>query len=155
MFTPPNVSRVTCHVSRVTCHMSRVTCHMLNKLVKLIGGGSVINGAYPVQFLNKQKNKQKTNLRFFSIFYNNFFSRFSRPIFVRKIRLKSLNPTYRYLRTANSHVIKTTKKRLKKKLTIETWSQKLGTMAGFGPRICRKILTDCCFWYFLAIFFSK
>ena len=28
MFTPPNVSRVTCHVSHVTCHMSHVTCHM-------------------------------------------------------------------------------------------------------------------------------
>ena len=45
----------TCHVSRVTCHVSHVTCHMLfflvgggDKVVKLIGGGSVINGAYPV-----------------------------------------------------------------------------------------------------------
>ena len=28
MFTPPNVSCVTCHMSRVTCHVSRVTCHM-------------------------------------------------------------------------------------------------------------------------------
>ena len=30
MFTPPNMSRVTCHVSRrVSCHMSRrVTCHV-------------------------------------------------------------------------------------------------------------------------------
>ena len=28
MFTPPNVSRVTCHVSCVTCHVSHVTCHM-------------------------------------------------------------------------------------------------------------------------------
>ena len=26
MFTPPNVSCVTCHVSRVTYHVSRVTC---------------------------------------------------------------------------------------------------------------------------------
>ena len=59
-----------CHVSPVTCHMSRVTgCikkilfkknndnHITNffypkkkldKVVKLVGGGSVINGAYPV-----------------------------------------------------------------------------------------------------------
>ena len=65
MFTLPNMSHVTCHVSRVTCHVSRVTCHMsrvtchlfifllfffLDKVVKLIGGGSVMNGAYPVQF---------------------------------------------------------------------------------------------------------
>ena len=60
MFTPPNVSHVICHVSCVTCHMSHVTCHFFfffffflffsEKLVKFIGGGSVINGAYPVQF---------------------------------------------------------------------------------------------------------
>ena len=52
--------RVMCHMSCVTCHMSRVTCHMQqvssnlfkhkinNKGAKLVGGGSVINGAYPV-----------------------------------------------------------------------------------------------------------
>ena len=58
MFTPPNVSHVKCHVSRVTCHVSHVTCHMLfffvlffDKMVKPIGGGSVINGAYLV-YLN-------------------------------------------------------------------------------------------------------
>ena len=51
-----HVSRVKCHVSRVTCHMSCVTCHMsyffffffFDEVVKLIGGGSVINGAYRV-----------------------------------------------------------------------------------------------------------
>ena len=63
MFTPPNkscfichVSRVTCHKSRVTCHVSHVTCHIFSssffsdKVVKPIGGGSVINGAYPIYF---------------------------------------------------------------------------------------------------------
>ena len=66
MFTPPNVSRVMCHVSCVMCHVSCVTCHVSrvtyhvsrffiifffsDKVVKLIGGGSVINGAYPVSF---------------------------------------------------------------------------------------------------------
>ena len=52
MFTPPNVSRATCHVSRVTCHVSHVMCHMSlffsffsDKVVDPIGGGSVINGA--------------------------------------------------------------------------------------------------------------
>ena len=48
---------VMCHVSHVMYHMSHVMCHMsLNfclifcsdKVVKLVGGGSVINGAYPV-----------------------------------------------------------------------------------------------------------
>ena len=28
MFTPNNMSHVTCHMSHVMCHMSRVTCHM-------------------------------------------------------------------------------------------------------------------------------
>ena len=69
-----HTSHVTCYVSRVTCHMSPVTCHnvfflkffikknniyiyiiffslnKLKKVVGLVGGGSVINGAYPVQF---------------------------------------------------------------------------------------------------------
>ena len=49
----------TCHVSRVTCHVSRVTCHVsrvrfffffFDKVVELIGGGSVINGATPSSF---------------------------------------------------------------------------------------------------------
>ena len=70
MFTFPNMSRVMCQVSRVTCHVSHVTCHVSHvtsffylfififlisfffpdKVVKLSGGGSVINGAYLVQF---------------------------------------------------------------------------------------------------------
>ena len=49
-----HLSCVTCHVSHVTCHVSHVTCHMshvkkkFDKVVELVGGGSVINGAYPV-----------------------------------------------------------------------------------------------------------
>ena len=87
MFTPHQVSCVTCHVSCVMCHMSCVTCHVscvtfhlspvtchlshiilfsfifllkkkiykypleeMDKVVDLVGEGSVINGAYPVQF---------------------------------------------------------------------------------------------------------
>ena len=104
-------------------------------------------------FQTKNKKKKITT----------FFSRFSCPIFVRKIRLKSLNQIYRSLRTADSPVIKTTKKDKKKKTTtkkqqqktIETRSQKLGSMAGLGLRICQRMLRNCCFWYFLAIFFSK
>ena len=62
MITPPqhvisHMSCVTCPVSHVMCHVSHVMCHishffsfLLNKVVKLIGGGSVIYGAYPVKF---------------------------------------------------------------------------------------------------------
>ena len=49
-----HVSHVRCHVSNVTFHMSCVICHnfffFLVKALKHIGGGSVINGAYPVEF---------------------------------------------------------------------------------------------------------
>ena len=61
-----------CHVSRVTCHVSHVTCHMSrfffffffsflfsDKVVKLIGGGSVINGGLPRLVIN--------NILFFTI----------------------------------------------------------------------------------------
>ena len=42
-------------MSPVMCHVSRVMCHMyffFYKVVKLIDGESVINGAYLVLFLN-------------------------------------------------------------------------------------------------------
>ena len=50
---------VTCHMSHVMCHMSSVRwqvsgvkCHSflvcVDKMVELVGGGSLINGAYPV-----------------------------------------------------------------------------------------------------------
>ena len=55
-----HVSRVMCHVSCVLCHVSPVTYFFLfkkgkksgqqkfDKVVELVGGGSIINGAYPV-----------------------------------------------------------------------------------------------------------
>ena len=49
--------RVTCHRSCVTCHMSHITFFSLpftDKVVKLVGWGSVINRAYPVYFLSIQ-----------------------------------------------------------------------------------------------------
>ena len=44
------VSHAMCHVSSVTCYVSCVKCHKLDNLVELVGGGSVINRAYPVYF---------------------------------------------------------------------------------------------------------
>ena len=53
------MSYVTCHGSHVTCHVSHVMCNVscviiyiffLHKVLELVGGGSVINGAYPVLF---------------------------------------------------------------------------------------------------------
>ena len=72
MFTPHNMSHVMCHVSHVTCHVSHVTSYMscvmcpmspfffVDKVVKLIGGRSVINGAYPVLFQNILASKYAT-----------------------------------------------------------------------------------------------
>ena len=60
IFTPYHVSCVMCHVSPLTCHVSPVTCIFFSfslfytqnwkKVVELVSGGSVINGAYPVKF---------------------------------------------------------------------------------------------------------
>ena len=49
------LSNVTCHVLNFTCWMSCVTCHFFlllfsNKVVKLIGGGSVNKGVTPSSF---------------------------------------------------------------------------------------------------------
>ena len=54
------LSVTSCVTPHVTCHVSHVTCHnyfylyffifFSDKAVKLLGGGSVINRAYPVQF---------------------------------------------------------------------------------------------------------
>ena len=59
---------VKCHMSRVTTHMSSVTCHIFFfftnwcKLFKLIGGASLLKGAYPVYFfLLIQRFNQKDN----------------------------------------------------------------------------------------------
>ena len=67
--TMSHVSHVACHVSHVTCHLSPVRCPLsqchffsslffiyfflnplkkFDKVVELIGGGSVISGVYPV-----------------------------------------------------------------------------------------------------------
>ena len=40
------------HESQTTCQVSCVMCH-LDKLVKLVGRVSVVNGAYPVKFKTK------------------------------------------------------------------------------------------------------
>ena len=66
------VSHVMCRVQRVTCNVSRVTCDMkyiyiyifffFFKFVKLVGGGYVINGAYPVQFYLKSTLFSKNKL---------------------------------------------------------------------------------------------
>ena len=38
------------HISCVTCHASRFMCHTFSKVLELVGGGSVINRAYPIFF---------------------------------------------------------------------------------------------------------
>ena len=49
------MSGVTYHMSGVKCLLSGVmffVCVFLDKLVELVGGGTVINGAYPVLLFN-------------------------------------------------------------------------------------------------------
>ena len=58
-YSPPitcHLLHIMCHVSHVQCHVLHVMCSMsqyfflsfLDKVVKLVGGGFVINGPYPV-----------------------------------------------------------------------------------------------------------
>ena len=57
-----NMSHVMCQLSRVRCHVSGVTCNhfflfffssfFIDKVLELVGGGSVINGANPSSFKN-------------------------------------------------------------------------------------------------------
>ena len=50
------MSHVTCHMSCVMCQMSHVFfVFVSDKMVELVGGGPVINGAYPVYFLSIRK----------------------------------------------------------------------------------------------------
>ena len=67
--TPYHVSCVPCHMSGVRCHLLHVTCHVTGvtcqnffffffyKVVEFVGGGSVKDGAFPVQFLEFLLNK--------------------------------------------------------------------------------------------------
>ena len=48
------MSHVVCHVFSVTCQVSGVMCNiffLFYNVVELVGGGSVINGTFPVYFL--------------------------------------------------------------------------------------------------------
>ena len=62
------ISHVTCHVSRVKCHVSHVTKEEKKerkkyKVVKLVSGGSVINGATPSSFECYNEIKGETKKR--------------------------------------------------------------------------------------------
>ena len=50
MFTPHNMSNITCHMSSATCHMSCVTCHM-----------SCVACHFFSFFLNKIRRKNRQN----------------------------------------------------------------------------------------------
>ena len=58
------MSGVKRHVSCVTCQVSCVQCHnvFFDKLAEQVGGGSVINGAYPIIFLRALTSSTSTIL---------------------------------------------------------------------------------------------
>ena len=64
-----HVSRVTCHVSHVMCHMSQFCWGWGDKVVELVCGGSIINGASPSSFLlvpQEPLHQQRFNHEFYS-----------------------------------------------------------------------------------------
>ena len=110
--------------------------------------------ADPTCLCNFQTKNKKSKFRFFSIFYHSFFLTISMPHFCKKNTFEIFKPNLQLLTDCWQSCHQNNKERLKI-MTIETLSQKLGSMAGLGLRICQRMLTNCCFWYFLAIFFSK
>ena len=95
----------------------------------------------------KQKTTKKIKV-FFSIFYHNFFLTIFTPHFFKKNTFEIFKPNLQKLTECWQPCHQNNKERLKKKLTIETLSQKLGSMAGLGLRICQRMLTNCCFCTF-------
>ena len=68
------MSHVMCQMSCVTCHMSHVTCFFLDKVVKLVRGGSVINGATPSIFfyyLHTWRDSDVSRVRDLCIYIDN------------------------------------------------------------------------------------
>ena len=61
------MSHVICCVSYVTCHMSHVRFFLV---VDLVGGGSVINGAYPVYFIYSNPLQLEMMAQLFLSSYN-------------------------------------------------------------------------------------
>ena len=66
------MSHISCHMSHVMCHMSNVACNsfsfflFLDKMAELVGGGSVIKGAYPfVELVSSFKPFKKCLLKAF------------------------------------------------------------------------------------------
>ena len=85
-----HVSCVTCHLSQVTCHMSPITCHLKKyitilffweKVVRLVGVGYVINGAYPVQIIDKSVCRTVLSTYGEKIIYS-FLCRFGLNVFL-------------------------------------------------------------------------
>ena len=123
-------SYVMCHESPVTCHLSPVTCHLshvffsflsiifFDKVVELVGGESVIKGAYPVQF-----NLLILFLPCPGHFISCLFLGFTQPLyfkylytslfFIRSVKGSLPQPIYSLKNGHNSHK-KTESKGLKK-----------------------------------------
>ena len=51
MLTPHHVSCVMCHVSHVRCQVSQYSLRNYYKVLQIVSGGSVINGADPSSFI--------------------------------------------------------------------------------------------------------
>ena len=97
-----HVSGVTCQVSHVRYHISGVMCHFFYTRMELVGGGSGINGAYPVWFLISLYLCCKDHLSFcgfksttYSCFEDHpLFCGFKRPVYSHCKHRASACPGY-------------------------------------------------------------
>ena len=100
------------------------------------------------------KTRKKLIKVFNIIFYHIFFLPVFTPHFSKKKTFEIFKQNLQVLtdcwRPCHQNNIESWKK-----LTVKTWSQKIGSLPGLGLRIRQKILTNCCFCYFLAKFFQS
>ena len=105
-------------------------------------------------FIFQTKNKNFW-FKFFSLsLTTTIFSRFSRPIFVRKKCLMFFNSIFTYLKTSEG-LLKITKIKDNEKTDYWTWPYWLARIANFGLWFLQRMLTISYFWYFLASFCSE
>ena len=110
LFTPYNVSHVTCHMSGVMCQVSGVKCQgscvlcqikfcWFDKFVELVGWGSVINEAYPVLF-HYLPDQKKDSRCVMSLYIPGSLQQHVEMLLLKKKRNKTISNIF----TTKSHV---------------------------------------------------
>ena len=139
------VSHVTSHVSLVTCQKSCVTCHMLYNIffvVKLVGGGSVLNRAYPFylvcNFLSIMHFYFMTCLKVLVVFVGRIFC----FVLLNHLKYNTSNSLWVSGGWVNEE-IKEDRRNVEEKSRKE-WAPNMGSPQSVTEQNCQKICTCGC-----------